>query len=128
MSLYDGIKSAIGANVTGYSGKVFPLVAPEGTALPYATYQKIVGDSAQTLSGYTGYTGKNYQISFYADTYIAADTAAQAWKNYIKNFNGGFGSNTIQAVSILGETEDSEYVGSKIRYRSIVDCRFYYVE
>ena len=128
MSLYDGLKTAIGANVTGYSGKVFPNIAPEGLALPYATYQKINNDSAQTLSGYTGYTAIDYQITFYANTYLAADEAAKAWKQYIKNFSGNFGTNTIQAVKILGEFDDSDYVASKIRYKSMVDCRFYYLE
>jgi hypothetical protein len=128
MSLCDGLKAAIGANVTGYSGKVFPLVAPEGSVLPYATYQQINDDPLQTLSGYSGYTAIDYQITFYANTYLAAESAAKAWKAYIKNFSGAFGTNSIQAVKIIGGSDDSDYVASKIRYKNMVDCRFYYVE
>jgi hypothetical protein len=127
LSIYAGLKTAIGANVAGYSGKAFPLVAPEGTALPYATYQQIGTNRLQTLSGYTGGLFTDYQFNFYSNTYVAAVTAADAWVEYIKNFTGTLGDEFVQSVSVLNTFEDMDYVGSIARYRVIVECRFYYV-
>jgi len=128
LSIYAGLKTAIGANVTGYLNKVFPLVAPEGAALPYATYQQTNTDRLKTLSGYTGGLFVDYQFNFYATTYIGARNAADLWIEYIKNFSGTLGAESVQSVQVINEFEDMDYVGSVARYRTIIECRFYYVE
>jgi hypothetical protein len=128
LSIYAGLKTQIGSNVTGYNNKVFPLVAPEGTTLPYATYQQTFTNRVKTLSGYTGGLFVDYQINLYATTYIATRTAADLWIAYIKNFSGSLGDETVQSVQVLNEFEDMDYVGSAARYRTIIECRFYYVE
>ena len=128
MSIYAGLKTAIGANVTGYLNKVFPLVAPEGTTLPYSTYQQINTSRKNTLSGYTGGLFVDYQFNFYATTYIAARTAADLWISYIKNFTGALGAETVEAVQIVNEMDDMDYVGSVARYRTVIECKFYYAE
>ena len=128
LSIYAGLKTEIGANVTGYSGRVFPLIAPEGFSLPYATYQQTFTERLKTLSGYTGGLFVDYQINFYASTYVSARTAADLWISYIKNFSGTLGDESVSSVQVLNEFEDMDNVGSKARYRTIIECRFYYVE
>jgi hypothetical protein len=128
LSIYAGLKTAIGANVTGYSNKVYPLIAPEGTTLPYATYQQTFTNRLKTLSGYTGGLFVDYQFNFYATTYVAARTAADLWIAYIKNFSGTLGAESVQSVQVLNEMDDMDMVGSVTRYRTIIECRFYYVE
>ena len=127
VSIYAGLKTAIGENVTGYTDKVFPQVAPEKCLLPYATYQQINTNRLKTLSGYTGGLFVDYQFNFFATTYIAARTAADSWISYIKNFSGVLGSETVQSVQVINEMDDFEIVGTT-RYRTIIECRFYYVE
>ena len=127
MSIYSGLRTAIGNNVSGYSSRVFPMVAPESFALPYATYQQTYTNRLKTLSGYTGGLFVDYQFNFYATTYIAARTAADSWISYIKNFSGVLGSETVQSVQVINEMDDFEIVGTT-RYRTIIECRFYYVE
>lgn len=128
MSLYKGLRTAISSNVTGYSNKVFPLVAPEGQNLPYATYQQTNIDRLQTIQGYTGGLWEDYQISFYNTTFLGARAATDEFIDYIKNFTGTMGDYTIQATIIINEFEDFDLVSSKMRYRVILEIRFYYNE
>lgn len=128
MSLYKGLRNAISNNVSGYLNKVYPLVAPEGTNLPYATYQQINIDRLQTIQGYTGALWEDYQINIYADTYLGARNSADEFINYIKNYTGAFGDYTIQATIIINEFEDFDEVSSKFRYRVIIEIRFFYNE
>ena len=127
MSIYTGLKTAIGNNVSGYSARVFPMVSPESFSLPYATYQQTYTNRLNTLSGYTGGLFVDYQINFYATTYIAARTAADFWISHIKNFSGVLGDETVQSVEIINEMDDMEVIGTT-RYRTVIECRFYYVE
>jgi len=127
LSIYAGLKTAIGANVSGYNTRVFPMVAPESFALPYATYQQTNTNRLKTLQGYTGGLFVDYQINFYATTFILARNAADSWISYIKNFSGVLGDNTVQSVQVINEMDDFEIVGTT-RYRTIIECKFYYVE
>ena len=127
MSIYAGLKTAIGSNVSGYNARVFPMVTPESFALPYATYQQTNANRLKTLQGYTGGLFVDYQFNFFATTYIAARTAADSWISYIKNFSGVLGSETVQSVQVINEMDDFEIVVTT-RYRTIIECRFYYVE
>ena len=126
--IYSGLKTAIGANVTGYSNKVYPLIAPEGTALPYATYQQLFTERIKTHDGYNKEGSMNYQFNFYSSTFIASKTAASQFIEYFKNFRGALGTDNIQDVEVLNEFDDMDYVGSVARYRTIVEIKFHYNE
>ena len=124
--MYSGFKTLIGANVTGYNKKVFPLTAPEGIALPYATYQQIFTDMIKTLDGYEGEGWDDYQFDFYSSTYIGAKTASSEWLEFIKNYSGTIGAVTVSNVEIINRFEGSDYVAGKIRYRNTVELKIYY--
>jgi hypothetical protein len=124
MNIFTGFPSAIGKNVSGYSGRVHPDVAPEGYPLPYAVYSQLYSDSLKTLEGYAGEKSISYQFDFHADTRLAAQTAGEAFVEHIKNFRGLLGEMVVQDVEILNETGSSNFIGSKIRYNASIDVRF----
>jgi hypothetical protein len=126
MSIYTGFKTAIGSNVTGYNAKVFPLVAPESTSLPYCTYQQIFTNKIKTHDGYTGEGWGDYQFDFYSSTYIGAKTASEQWFNYIKNYRGTIGTLNVQDVQLINEFDDMDNVSSVIRYRTTIELKFYF--
>lgn len=54
-------------------GRVFPDVAPEGTARPYLTYQQVGGDALNYLEGTVpGKRNARIQINAWADTRLVA--------------------------------------------------------
>jgi hypothetical protein len=120
----SGIIAAVGAAVTTYAGRVFPVVAPEGTPRPYCTYQQIFESNIKTLDGYEGESSIDYQINFYADTHMQAKAAAAATKEYLKNYKGTFGGATLEDVELLSTMDSSDFVASKIRYVTMIDLRF----
>lgn len=126
MSIYTGFKPAIGSNVSGYNTKVFPMVAPEGTALPYATYQQIFIKKIKTHDGYGGEGWVDYQFDFYATTYIGAKTASEQWFDYIKNYRGIIGTMNVTDVELINEFDDIDNVSSKIRYKCTIEIKFYF--
>ena len=58
--------------------KIFPLIVPQGTALPCISYQRISGMPANTLSGHSGLEEIDLQIDVWAKTYAEAKTIAKA--------------------------------------------------
>jgi hypothetical protein len=126
VSLYAGIKTAISANVTGYTSKVYPLIAPEGTATPYATYQHLNTFRYKDLIEYLDNGYSDYQLNFFDTSYVTLQTAYEQWITYIKNYRSTLGGVTIQNVEILYEQDGNEFVGDVVRYKKIIDIRFHY--
>ena len=124
--MYSGFKTLIGSNVTGYSKKVFPLTAPEGINLPYATYQQIFTDMIKTLDGYEGEGWSDYQFDFYNNTYVGAKTASDEWFAYIKNYSGTIGAVNVTDVELINGFDSKDYVAGKIRYSHTIELKFYF--
>lgn len=62
------------------SNRAFPMVAPEGTATPYITYQVISNIPVVCLDGITGTENRRFQIDGWADSYAAAKTLESSIK------------------------------------------------
>lgn len=59
-------------------GRVFPDVAPEGTARPYLTYQQVGGDALNFMEGtMPGKRNARIQINAWADTRLAASELSE---------------------------------------------------
>jgi len=55
-----------------------PMVAPQGTPLPYATYQRVASGVHNVLSGPPSIDNARIQVDVWAGTYAAAQALAQS--------------------------------------------------
>jgi hypothetical protein len=60
------------------STRVYPVVAPQGTTLPYVVYQRISSGREYALDGYCGLENSRMQVDVYADTEKEAWAVADA--------------------------------------------------
>ena len=66
-------------------GRVFPDVAPEGTARPYLTYQQVGGDALNYLEGTVpGKRNARIQINAWADTRLAASELSERAEDLLR--------------------------------------------
>jgi hypothetical protein len=72
-----------------FSTRIYPAVAPENTATPYAVYTRVDAQEQTTLdtNGGTGNASNTLlQIDVYASTYGAAQASATAVKTALKSW------------------------------------------
>ena len=86
-------------NVSGVNalvaGRIYPVVAPQGTAGDFIVWRRIGGDPLAVMSG-AGISRQyvNVQVDCLADTYDAADAIADAVRAAIKA-----GSSTLKGIA-----------------------------
>lgn len=87
------------------AGRFYPVIAPQGTAKPYATYQRISGPRLRNLDGPAGRAMPRIQIDAWAIDYAGAVALAGAIRSRIDGHNGLL--TTIRAtVQIENERDD----------------------
>ena len=79
------------------STKIFPIMADDGTALPYITYQTISDQSENHATGATETNHSRIQIDLWAATYPGAKALATAVKTALKNWTDGTGNPVISS-------------------------------
>jgi len=100
------------AGVTAIVGaKLYPHVAPEGTAAPFLTYHMVVGTPFNQISKTTTLEKKRIQINCWSDSYAGAQTLAEAVKTAL-NSDGHLA------------LEIENYVDEAQLYRRIIDWMF----
>lgn len=57
---------------------IYPMVAPQGTALPYVTYQRVASTVNNVLSGAPSIDNARMQIDVWASSYAGAQALAQS--------------------------------------------------
>ena len=72
MTLETDLYSRLSTAVTLVSGRIYPLVAPQGTTTPYITYAKISAGKYYTHGGAAGLSRDRLQISVYSTGYVTA--------------------------------------------------------
>jgi len=66
-------------------GRVFPDVAPEGTARPYLTYQQVGGDALNYLEGTVpGKRNARIQVNAWADTRLVASELSEQVEDVLR--------------------------------------------
>ena len=97
------------ATVSGYLGtKVFPVMAPMGTSLPHATYQRIGVSREPSLNGPTGEPVVTVHVTTFASSYYDLKQIARAIRLAIDGYTGIYGNCTIQRTNLTRELDGAE--------------------
>lgn len=78
MSIQTGLFTTLKGLV---NNKVYPMVAPQNTAPPYITYQRISTFDTQTIEGTQSLDLARFQISIYSKNYIESVNLAESVSN-----------------------------------------------
>ena len=70
------------------STRIYPNLAPEGTAFPYITYQMVAGTRISTIPGIGDMIRKRIQISCHANTYSESKSVGTAVESALEG--GGY--------------------------------------
>lgn len=129
MDLDKGLKTELSA-VSGLSGKVFPLTAQEGTAVPYATYSLVGTDRVKDLTnGHDGLVEGRYEIELFhtrhSDLKVLMNAVIAKLKS-LSQTNIGTTGPYIQQLDIENELET--YENEALKYRGIIEFNIYYNE
>ena len=92
------------------SARFYPMIAPQGTALPYMIYQQISADRDFVLSGPTGFTHARYQLNCWATTPSGAKLLFEAVRIFWNGFSGTVLQRFIQCVMFENEMDRFEKV------------------
>jgi hypothetical protein len=85
--------------------KVYPIAAPQDTALPYAVLNRITTDSELTMDGDAALKTNIIQISYFSQSSTDALTKADAIRTALDGYQGG----SIQLSSIQNEGSAYEF-------------------
>ena len=69
-------------------GRIYPVVAPQGTDPPYVTYQRVSGAPEHHHGGNAGVSRARLQVDVWAATYADAKATGDAARNRIDSFQG----------------------------------------
>ncbi len=85
--------------------RVFPMMAPTGTALPLVIYQRSDVSRQQSLSGPVGLPVVTLQLTSYASSYTAVKSIARAVRVAVDGWTGTTSGVTIQRTSLQAESD-----------------------
>lgn len=92
--------------------RVYSVVAPQATALPYITYNQISSEHESHMGGAVGLARTTIQFDVWDDSEFDTDTLADALREALYTFSGTMGSggftSTVQSVDFVGDIEDYE--------------------
>jgi hypothetical protein len=110
------------------SNRLFPLLAKQGTAFPYAVYSVISAERVHSDDGPALNAMPRVQIDCYGRTYGQAREVFEAMRTALDGFSGFFETNdsppeqvNIQAVELLNESDFIEEEGDKRIFRVSAD-------
>ena len=86
--------------------RVFPLLAPTSSALPFVTYQRTGVSREQTLSGAMGVPSVSVQFAAYAETYLQSRTIADAVRASLDAYAGSAFGTIVGQTQLTSESDD----------------------
>ncbi len=87
------------------SARVYPMTAPQGTALPYIVYQQISAVRDHTMDGPSGYTDSRYQLTCWAVSYKLGKQLFEAVRKFFDGFHATVINRPIQYVQFENELD-----------------------
>lgn len=85
--------------------RVYPVIAPMGTALPLVVYQRTNVSREQSLAGPVGAPVVSIQLTSYATSYTACKQIAQGIRLAVDGWTGTTQSVTITRTSLESEND-----------------------
>jgi hypothetical protein len=96
-------------SVSQYIGsRVYPLMAPTGSALPLVIYQRTAVERPQSLAGNVGNPVVTLQLTTYGTSYTSVKTIARAVRLAVDGWTGTTASVTIQRTTLQTESDGVE--------------------
>ncbi len=110
-----GVKAQLGTASTRVdkTSGIFPLLAPDGTPVPYLVLQQAAGDGSATFDGKV-VQNPRWRFSACSSSYRGAKLLAEALKSAMFSCLGAMpaGSVYVQNASLDMEADDSEALGT----------------
>jgi len=88
--------------------KVFPMLAPTGTALPLVVYQRVGVQRDQSLMGPIGVPVITIQLTSYDTSYTSVKSIARAVRLAVDGWTGTTAGVTIQRTTLQTEADNVE--------------------
>lgn len=86
--------------------KVYPVMAPASTALPFITYRRSGIQRQQTLQNPAGVPRVTFDVQVYAATYEDAREVADAVRKTLDGYAGTIDNTVVDQVSLENEADD----------------------
>jgi hypothetical protein len=103
------LRSALVAStaVTSIIGtKIYPVVAPASTGLPFVTWRRTGIERTQTLSSPMGMPRVSVEYSIYGTTYEQARSVADAMRVVLDGYGGTVDNTEVKQTSLEDESDD----------------------
>ena len=88
--------------------RVFVSRAPQTASLPYILITQMSSDEYNTMDGTTGLRSVDFDIDCKSDRSVEADTLGTIVRDFIKDYTGAAGSQTVGAVHLNSESTEYE--------------------
>ncbi len=112
MELHEAIyKQLSTATLTTQLGStaIYPMVIPQGKALPAVTYQQISEVWSHTMGVDPGIRTSRYQLSYWSTSYKQVKLLADKGRNVLQDFSGDLGGSvTVQRIFFDNEVDLSD--------------------
>lgn len=122
------------ASVTALvSDRIYPQVAPQGTAYPFVTFNVLSEDTQHDMSGASGLTNVAMQIDAWCETVADRVSVSEALRNALDGFRGAMGTESLH-ISNFFMTDRQNFVEGDTEgkahplYRSSMDFSIWHAE
>lgn len=95
-AIYTLLKDAAGVSALAGT-RIYPILAPQDSAYPLITYQRISGARWRTFDGPSGKAQPRFQLDVWATSYAGANALAKAVRDALDGYSG-----TVATVRIGG--------------------------
>jgi len=103
--IYESLNQWLRANIALAGARVYPRTVPQDPTLPLLTYLEISGVPWHMHQGISGIETARYQISCWAEKYLAAKQLADEVVLDLDCFVGDMNGTTIQACFKINEVD-----------------------
>ncbi len=94
--------------------RVYPVLAPQGAAIPYVTFQRISGPRVYHMGGATGLARVRMQVDCFAADYVAVKALATAVRGALEAQRGSLGGAGLKINFRMMHLEDDQDSGPDI--------------